>query len=126
MTAVHLYLPMSAACCSRSPVAAESQRFEVGGKPAMAFEVPIDRLKPERLMCYRDELNSHITREALRLQPSIRLQLDAQVSKVDLDRQQLTLSQGGKPAEVRCCSLCPACCLAVHVCGCQAAQAVWM
>ena len=86
---------------------AEMQRFDVGGKPAMAFEMPIDRLKPERLMCYRDELNSHITREALRLQPSIRLQLDAQVSHVDLDKQQLTFSHSGKPSEVRCCSLAP-------------------
>ena len=80
----------------------------------MAFKMPIDPLKPERVMCYRDELNSHISREAQRLQPSIRLQLDAQVTHADLDQQQLTFSQGGKPSEVG--SLCPPCCRVVLLC----------
>ena len=76
------------------------QTYDAGGKRGMAEDWVIDPLKPERLMCYRDELNSHISREAQRLQPSIRLQLDTQVTHANLDQQQLTFSQGGKPSEV--------------------------
>ena len=66
----------------------------------MYQEFVIDPLKPQRLMMYRDELNSHLLKEMQRLQPAICLHLDTQVTLIDLDKQQVTFQQGSKPAEV--------------------------
>ena len=66
----------------------------------MRQETVIDALKPERLMLYRDELNSHVLKEMQRLQSSIDLRLDTEVLALDLDKQQVTFAQGNKPTEV--------------------------
>lgn len=66
----------------------------------MRQETVIDPLRPERLMLYRDELNSHVLKEMQRLQSSIDLRLDTEVLALDLDKQHVTFAQGNKPTEV--------------------------
>ena len=79
---------------------AAMQTYGPKGKQAMYQKFVVDPLKPQRLMMYRDELNSHLLKEMQRLQPAINLLLDTQVTLIDLDKQQVTFQQGNKPAEV--------------------------
>ena len=75
----------------------------LNGKNARSMESVVEPLNPERLMMYRDELSSHLLSEMHRLQPTINLHLGAEVTQIDLDKQQVAFSQAGKAAEV-----CPA------------------
>ena len=93
------------------------QTYGPKGKQAMYQESVIDPLKPQRLMMYRDELNSHVLREMQRLQPAVALHLDTRVTLIDLDKQQVTFQLGSKPAEVR--SICSASVLQVAACELQ-------
>ena len=71
------------------------------GKGGMVQEAIIDPLKPGRLMLYRDELNRHVLTEMQRLQPSVNLHLNANVTRIDLDKQEVAFAQGSGPTKVR-------------------------
>ena len=60
----------------------------------------VDPLKPKRILVYRDELSDHLLKELQRLQPSVHVHMGAQVEHIDLDKQQVSFSQGSQPAEV--------------------------
>ena len=89
------------------------------GKVGLGSEVPIDPQKPLRLMMYRDELNSHVLREMRRLQPTVRLQLNTQVTRIDLDRRQVAFTEESRPEEASTALACCCCCSSaqdLHVC----------